>query len=45
LIFDVGDEPLRKVPTLEPTRGTKARVEGLFADSPDAASLIRNLGA
>jgi Pup amidohydrolase len=44
LIFDVGDEPLRKVPTLEPTRGTKARVEGLFADSPDAVTLIRNLG-
>jgi Pup amidohydrolase len=45
LIFDVGDEPLRKVPTLEPTRGTKDRVEGLFSSSPDATALIRNLGA
>jgi Pup amidohydrolase len=45
LIFDVGDEPLRKVPTLEPTRGTKERVQGLFDASPDAGSLIRNLGA
>jgi proteasome accessory factor PafA2 len=45
LIFDVGDEPLRKVPTLEPTRGTKDRVEDLFSSSPDATALIRNLGA
>jgi proteasome accessory factor PafA2 len=45
LIFDVGDEPLKKVPTLEPTRGTKVRVAGLFDRSPDAAALIRNLGA
>ena len=44
LIFDVGDEPLKKVPTLEPTKGTKTHVEALFRDSPDAAALIRNLG-
>ncbi len=45
LIFDTGDEPLRKVPTLEPTRGTKAHVQDLLESSPDAGSLIRNLGA
>jgi proteasome accessory factor PafA2 len=45
LIFDTGDEPLRKVPTLEPTRGTKEHVKGLLEDSPDATSLIANLGA
>ncbi|HEY7874885.1 MAG TPA: proteasome accessory factor PafA2 family protein, partial [Actinomycetota bacterium] len=45
LIFDVGDEPLRKVPTLEPTRGTRARVEGLFEGSPDAAALLANLSS
>ena len=45
LIFDLGDEPLRKVPTLEPTRGTKAHVDGLLAASPDAGTLIANLGA
>ena len=45
LIFDLGDEPLRKVPTLEPTRGTKAHVDDLLAASPDAATLIANLGA
>jgi proteasome accessory factor A len=45
LIFDTGDEPLRKVPTLEPARGTRAHVQDLLESSPDAASLIRNLGA
>ncbi|HZK51301.1 MAG TPA: depupylase/deamidase Dop [Actinomycetota bacterium] len=45
LIFDIGDEPLRKVPTLEPTRGTKAHVDALFEASPDASTLIRNLGS
>jgi proteasome accessory factor PafA2 len=45
LIFDTGDDPLRKVPTMEPTRGTKAHVQGLFADSPTVESLIANLGA
>ena len=44
LIFDVGDEPLRKVPTLEPTRGTKAHVSSLLDASPDASTLIANLG-
>ena len=45
LIFDTGDEPLRKVPTLEPGRGTKKHVQGLFEASPDASTLIANLGA
>jgi hypothetical protein len=45
LIFDIGDEPLRKVPTLEPTRGTKAHVDALLDASPDASTLIRNLGS
>ncbi len=45
LIFDSGDEPLRKVPTMEPTRGTKAHVQDLFDASPDVASLLANLSA
>ncbi len=45
LIFDAGDEPLRKVGTLEPTRGTRSHVQDLFDSSPDVASLIANLGA
>jgi len=43
LIFDVGDEPLRKVPTMEPLRGTRDRVQELFDRSSDASELIRNL--
>jgi hypothetical protein len=45
LIFDIGDEPLRKVPTLEPMRGTKVHVDALLDASPDASTLIRNLGS
>ena len=45
LIFDTGEEPLRKVPTLEPTRGTRTHVQELLDQSPDAVSLIRNLGS
>jgi Pup amidohydrolase len=45
LIFDTGDEPLRKVPTLEPTRGTRRHVEALLDSSPDCAALIANLSA
>ena len=45
LIFDSGDEPLRKVPTMEPTRGTKDRVQSLLDASSDVKSLIDNLSA
>ncbi len=44
LVFDVGDETLKRVPMMEPLRGTKERVEELLDRSPDAASLIRALG-
>jgi proteasome accessory factor PafA2 len=43
LIFDSGDEPLRKVPTMEPLRGTKEHVQALLDASPDVATLLRNL--
>ncbi|MDP9068162.1 MAG: proteasome accessory factor PafA2 [Actinomycetota bacterium] len=45
LIFDSGDDPLRKVPTMEPMRGTKSHVQGLFDASPDVSSLLANLSA
>ena len=45
LIFDSGGDPLRKVPTMEPTRGTRSHVSGLFDASPDVASLLSNLSA
>lgn len=43
LIFDTGDEPLSKVPTMEPLRGTKERVQTLFENSPDVPTLLKNL--
>ncbi|HVF53279.1 MAG TPA: depupylase/deamidase Dop [Actinomycetota bacterium] len=45
LIFDTGDEPLRKVPTLDPLRGTKEGVQSLLDASPDASTLLRNLSS
>ncbi len=45
LIFDSGDEPLRKVPTMEPARGTKAHVQALLDASPDVSSLLANLSS
>ena len=32
VILDVGSEPLRRIPMMEPLRGTKAHVEPLFAE-------------
>ena len=44
VIFDVpGRESLQRVPTLEPTRGTRAHVGELLDASPSAADLLRAL--
>ncbi|MEX2275200.1 MAG: depupylase/deamidase Dop [Actinomycetota bacterium] len=43
LIFDTGKDALQRVPTREPLRGTREHVEGLLADSPDAATLVAKL--
>jgi proteasome accessory factor A len=44
LVFDTGEETLKRVPMMEPLRGTKARVGDLLDRSPDARALIRALG-
>jgi proteasome accessory factor A len=44
LVFDTGEETLKRVPMMEPLRGTKARVGDLLDRSPDAGALIRALG-
>jgi proteasome accessory factor PafA2 len=44
LVFDVGRSTLVRVPMMEPLRGTRALVEELLDKSPDAATLIDNLG-
>ena len=44
LVFDIGDEPLKRVPMMEPLRGNKTLVGGLLDDSPEAADLLEALG-
>ncbi|MDQ2846096.1 MAG: proteasome accessory factor PafA2 [Actinomycetota bacterium] len=40
VIFDVGRDSLVRIPTMEPTRGTKAHVDELIESSADAAELV-----
>ena len=44
LVFDSGEETLKRVPMMEPLRGTKELVSGLLDRSDDAASLLKALG-
>jgi proteasome accessory factor A len=44
LVFDAGEETLKRVPMMEPLRGTKELVSELLDSSDDAASLLRALG-
>ena len=43
--FGIGDEPIKRLLMAEPLRGSKVHVEDLFARSPTAADLVRNLRA
>ena len=45
LVFDTGTEALRRVPMLEPLRGTAAHVGRLIDESSDASDLLRRLGS
>jgi proteasome accessory factor PafA2 len=45
IVFDVGVDPLRRVPMMEPTRGTRAHVGSLIDDSDTPAELLDGLGA
>jgi Pup amidohydrolase len=45
LVFDVGGDPLRRVPMMEPLRGTKAHVGNLIDESVTAADLLERLGS
>ena len=44
IVFDIGRDPLRRVPMMEPLRGTKVLTAELFAASATAADLITRLG-
>jgi proteasome accessory factor A len=45
LVFDIGDEPLRRVPMMEPLRGTRAVVGSLIEEAASPRDLIEMLGA
>lgn len=44
MVFDVGESTLKRVPMMEPLRGTKERVAALLDRAPDAIELIEALG-
>jgi proteasome accessory factor A len=45
LVFDIGRDPLRRVPMMEPLRGTAQHVANLIEQSATAAELLERLGA
>ena len=45
LVFDIGTDPLRRVPMMEPLRGTEEHVGELLDAATDAADLLRRLGS
>ncbi len=44
LVFDVGEETLKRVPMMEPLRGTRRHVASMLEASPTAATMILALG-
>ena len=45
LVFDIGGDPLRRVPMMEPMRGTEAHVGRLIDECSTAAELLERLGS
>ncbi|MFZ9564684.1 MAG: depupylase/deamidase Dop [Ilumatobacteraceae bacterium] len=45
MVLDVGRDPLRRIPMMEPLRGTKAHVGALLDSSTSIADLVDRLGA
>ena len=45
IVFDLGGDPLRRVPMMEPLRGTAAHVDTLFEGCDSPAELLRRLGS
>jgi proteasome accessory factor A len=44
MVFDVGGDPLRRVPMMDPTRGTEAHVGRLMAECSSPAEMLDRLG-
>jgi len=45
LIFDLGADPLKRIPMMEPLKGTKAHVDELLEDCATPAELVARLSA
>jgi len=45
LILDVGSDPLRRIPMMEPLRGTREHVEALFDECTSPAELVARLAS
>ena len=45
MIFDLGEDPLRRVPMMDPLRGTADHVDELIRSCDTAAELLRALGS
>ena len=45
LVLDVGSDPLRRIPMMEPTRGSKEHVADLFAQVTTPRQLVERLAA
>ena len=45
LVFDVGGDPLRRVPMMEPSRGTAVHVGTLIDECETAGELLDRLGS
>ena len=44
LIFDLGEDPLQRVPMMDPLKGTEALTKELLDSSPSARDLLAALG-
>ncbi|HUZ20039.1 MAG TPA: depupylase/deamidase Dop [Acidimicrobiales bacterium] len=44
IVFDLGEDPLRRVPMMDPVRGSAAHVDTLFDGCGSPAELLRRLG-
>ena len=45
VVLDTGSEPLRRIPMMEPTRGSKEHVAALLAGSATPGQLVEGLSA
>ncbi|MGQ0824390.1 MAG: depupylase/deamidase Dop [Actinomycetota bacterium] len=43
LVLDIGTDPLRRIPMMEPTRGSKKHVEALFSEVTTPRQLVERL--